>query len=418
MNKNVEQYADQCAVFKMKNKSVTKTLSAAAHLQVVDEKNEGDSSLPLDVFGSFSRIQLTLIEKGADTLKTPTCNLTVDEVDFIAKRMEIAMNFTMQNALVPSKEESEKSNSSPAYTVKFAMGSFRGKTPAEIGDKEKLLKQKEFLASNLSQYPANQTIIDAIDDAVRMIDEGTLKCSSGETQPRVSTAISIYEAGNKTRSSVKDEKGNVLVTDIKINYDASRNYPIEVVLHNCYAPLIKDKSDRQNIELSKAVSHESASVNMSMFDFYTFISNCKRTCDLFAQKNAGEAFRLMQKYVWKPDKNKGKVPENKSPEKIQAPDEKKKDNVPSAEPKPSKKETKVFVFNSKAKVVDEGDNFSVAVAIEGFNHTGKLLVDKSVAQNLTWWNGFVAKAAADGVHNFKAMATREEGIFTYVSLAG
>ena len=414
MNKNVEQYADQCAVFKMANKTVKKTLSAAAHLQKVNEKNEGDSALPLDVFGSFSRIQLTLIEKSADSLKTPTCNLTVAEVNYIAKRTELAMQMDIEKMFKQPASTTDDGKTSPAYTVKFAMGKLKGKTPAEVADKDSLLSQREFLAENLSKYPANQAIIDGIDDAIRLIEAGSLDSKKVDASATVAPAFCIYEAGNKTRSSVKDEKGNVLVTEIKVNYDASRNYPIEVILHNCYAPLKKDSSDRQNIELSQAVNHETASVNMSMFDFFTFINDCKRTCDLFAEKNAGNAFQLMEKYVWKPDASKGSSEESKAEQPVQ-PEAQKQEQQP-APAKPSE-ETKVFVFHTKGEVIEEGDNFTVAVAIDGFKNIGKLLMDKQVANNQAWWPDFVKKAGSDGVKNFKAMATRKGGEFTYISIA-
>lgn len=406
MNKNVKDYAEQCAVFKManQNQKVKKTLSAVAHLQPVDERNEGDTSLPLDIFGSFSRIQLTLIEKGDGSLKTPTCNLTVDEINYIAKRTEIAMEL-MTRPVTPNQ-----ATESPAYIVHFTMGKFKGKTPAEVNNKDELLSQRKFLEDNLGKYPANQNVIDGIDDAIQLMDAGKLDGSKTTS----SSAFVLYEAGTKTRTSVKDDDGNVLVTGIKIMFDTSRNYPIEVVLDNCYAPLKADATGRQNVELSSATNKTVAAVNMSMFDFFTFVSNCKRTCDLFAEKHAGEAFRLMNKYRWKPDSSKKEEKEEQQettkPVSPEPNVEKPRENIPN-------EETKQFEFFTKGDVITEGDNYTVAVAITGFSNIGKLQIEKPLAEAQSWWKDFCEKAASDGVKNFRVMANRKGGTFTFLSLA-
>lgn len=404
MNKNVKDYAEQCAVFKMANQKVKKTLSAVAHLQPVDERNEGDTSLPLDIFGSFSRIQLTLIEKSDGSLKTPTCNLTVDEINYIAKRTEIAMEL-MARPVTPNQ-----TTESPAYIVHFTMGKFKGKTPAEVNNKDELLSQRKFLEDNLGKYPANQNVIDGIDDAIQLMDAGKLDGSKATS----SSAFVLYEAGTKTRTSVKNDNGNVLVTGIKIIFDTSRNYPIEVVLDNCYAPLKADATGRQNVELSSATNKTVAAVNMSMFDFFTFVSNCKRTCDLFADKHAGEAFRLMNKYRWKPDSSKKEEKEEQQettkPASPEPTVEKPRENIPN-------EETKQFEFFTKGDVITEGDNYTVAVAITGFSNIGKLQIEKPLAEAQSWWKDFCEKAASDGVKNFKVMANRKGGTFTFLSLA-
>lgn len=404
MNKNVKDYAEQCAVFKMANQKVKKTLSAVAHLQPVDERNEGDTSLPLDIFGSFSRIQLTLIEKGDGSLKTPTCNLTVDEINYIAKRTEIAMEL-MTRPVTPNQ-----ATESPAYIVHFTMGKFKGKTPAEVNNKDELLSQRKFLEDNLGKYPANQNVIDGIDDAIQLMDAGKLDGSKATS----SSAFVLYEAGTKTRTSVKDDNGNVLVTGIKIMFDTSRNYPIEVILDNCYAPLKADATGRQNVELSSATNKTVAAVNMSMFDFFTFVSNCKRTCDLFAEKHAGEAFRLMNKYRWKPDSSKKEEKEEQQettkPASPEPNIEKPRENIPN-------EETKQFEFFTKGDVITEGDNYTVAVAITGFSNIGKLQIEKPLAEAQSWWKDFCEKAASDGVKNFRVMANRKGGTFTFLSLA-
>ena len=66
MNENVKDYAEQCAVFKManQNQKVKKTLSAVAHLQPVDERNEGDTSLPLDILDHSVEFNSLLLRKG------------------------------------------------------------------------------------------------------------------------------------------------------------------------------------------------------------------------------------------------------------------------------------------------------------------------------------------------------------------
>lgn len=82
----------------------------------------------------------------------------------------------------------ENLNSSKAYAVKFFIGEFRGKTPAQVltedpENVDKLLKQKEQLSANVSRYPKNQDQIDAIDEAITLLENGMLAESVTDTMP-------------------------------------------------------------------------------------------------------------------------------------------------------------------------------------------------------------------------------------------
>ncbi len=439
MNKNVEEYADQCAVMKMANASVKKSLAATAHLQKVEENNEGDTSLPLDVFGSFSRIQIALIESPKNEANPTclTCNLSVAEVEYIYKRTEIALYMEMQKK---SDIALGSEGTSPAYTVRFAMGKLKGKTPAEIGDKEQLESQKAYLLENIAKYPANQKVVDAIDDALRLMEAGELQ-KGNESVVSLPT-FSIFDSSSKTRYSVTDDKGNVLITDIHITCDLNKDFPVEVMVHNCFAPVNKDSTGRQIIEMKNAVNHKKATYNLTLFDFYTFIDKCKKTCERYGDQYFDNAAVLADKYKWKPDPAKGKGPQGTQKPKPQPNDQKDASEVPPSQssqqtqptsqqentttqqtqsPKEipeSQPETKAFTFFTKAEVIEEGDNFTVAVVVDGFKQIGKLVIEKQIASKQSWWPEFVKKSATeDGVKNFKAMAERTGDTFTYLSLA-
>ena len=82
----------------------------------------------------------------------------------------------------------ENINSSKAYTVKFFIGEFRGKTPAQVLTEDpesvdKLLKQKEQLSANVARYPKNQDQIDAIDEAISLYENGMLAESVMDATP-------------------------------------------------------------------------------------------------------------------------------------------------------------------------------------------------------------------------------------------
>ncbi len=75
-----------------------------------------------------------------------------------------------------------------AYTVKFFLGEFRGKTPAQVLSEnpenvDKLLAQKAQLSANLSRYPKNQEQIDGIDQAISLLENGMLAESVMDTVP-------------------------------------------------------------------------------------------------------------------------------------------------------------------------------------------------------------------------------------------
>lgn len=128
----------------------------------------------------------------------------------------------------------------PAYTVAFKVGTHKGKTPAEIicsnqHGADILKTQEGFLEKNLSKFPNNQKLIDAIHNAFSLLSQGYLLPPE---KKRNSSERNSFELINsvKVDKYKTNEQGLAMVRSLRITYEfGMNNSPVSVSIENCYA---------------------------------------------------------------------------------------------------------------------------------------------------------------------------------------
>lgn len=254
----------------IKRRSVV--LSVDAKLSSSEQKDA-----PLELHDPFSRFVVTIVNGMKKTY--PKANIPIKDIPFLCRAGDCAIRALLSGRDKGTPPSGASDGKGLAYTERLT-GIFAGKTPAEIlvnpsrrGD---LIKQREWLKSNLPKYPNNQRGIDAIDDAVRLLDAGELSCV--EAGGSNTLAFPVYSAEYKYFRT-KDKEGNNLCYQVKILFDSSKNYPFEVTIENFYAPVRDNK-----IVFNKAKGKTKEVISLSNSEFVFVLDRIKVTKEAFENK--------------------------------------------------------------------------------------------------------------------------------------
>ena len=152
-----------------------------------------------------------------------------------------------------------------------------------------MLKQKKFLESNLSKYKSNQTLIDAIDEAIKLQDKGLLKKTENETVSVAPNVIKLYESAPKNIKPL-DEEGRYTIYQVTVQYNPNMRMPINISVMNCFAPV--DKKDGNKIEMTKAVNKQTIDMNLTEEEWFTMIDEMKAMKIMFENLTYPEQLKL------------------------------------------------------------------------------------------------------------------------------
>lgn len=272
-------------------KRQTKVMSVEAHLFSPTK----ESAPPLELHSGFSRFLVTIIDKSTSTTYTPRANIPALDIPAILEKTKFAMQDYFLGP-VPSDSNNDF-HSSAAFTQKLLAGVHKGKTPAEVllanpEERDNLLKTKQWLEANLSKFAGNKAQIDAIQEAVTLLDIGEL--SEGTPVPSNTSSKIIYKRDYK-HFSERDERGNYLIYSISITYDRSKNYPFTCEISNCFAPIEIGPTGTHHPNMKMASHPSKSSLAMSdeeWFSLITHLSNIKnhfeemKFSDLFTKAEA------------------------------------------------------------------------------------------------------------------------------------
>lgn len=250
------KYPFEIASSIIKKDDTSKTFSIEARFT----RRAAEDDKPILIFDDhFSRFVFNILIGNVATF----CNVPIESLAFIKKTTEYAFNRHMDckmPTVIEVNEEIGENNTekhnSPAYTEKFVTGSLKGKTPAQVllenGEKGKeiLKKQSEWLTSNLTKFPNNQKLIDAIKDAESINIEELKGSSDAVKDASTQTPISILEIGCRplTRKTRKD--GMCLCYECQVTWHTDRNYPVKIKITNYYAPVTKKGNGAVIVNLS------------------------------------------------------------------------------------------------------------------------------------------------------------------------
>lgn len=284
------EYPNQVASIVRTNK----TLGVDAFLSVPDTKN-GQS--PLELHAGYSRFVLTLIDSSSGKAKFIHANIHPDQIELIKKKTELATEkiFAKKNGW-----EKEETSLSPAYTVMMTSKEIAKKTPAQLlnesaANKAKLEAAKAWLTSNLARYPKNKEQIDAIDDAIKLFDEGKL-----QNIQTASKVFDIYREDIKIPNSKKlyaNHGNKTLVYSISIVCQPDQNYPFAINIMNTYAPAIKGKMGIQ-ADLQKQQDKEEFSILLSEDEWNKVINKMSKNVTLFEQENYKDMLAIVKDHSY------------------------------------------------------------------------------------------------------------------------
>ncbi len=232
-----------------------------------DQDLKDGASHPWEIHGKYSRFVFTLIERASKSFASFNVNaldipkLLLDSIYFNNKSLE-------RNKVAST--DSGAANLSPAYSYKITMGAFKGKSPAEVlledpKNKEALEKTKGVLVENVQKYPTNQKGIDAIHEAISLLEKGELKAVASEN-----ASPTKFEFYNKMKITPSKEDGFVEVKTISISYNPLMRMPINITIMNCLAPPIKNA--KIGADMKAAKNKKNISMFMGMDEWIEVIS--------------------------------------------------------------------------------------------------------------------------------------------------
>ena len=181
----------------------------------------------------------------------------------------------------------------------------RGKSPAEVliadpGKRESLLKDREYLRERVDKYSSNQAIIDGIDDAIALLDSGSLaNAEPAEAAP----VITIYEQKYKYLSSTRDSEGRCKVYSIRMACDLSRKYPFIVELENAMGVVAKTATGASNV--SSLVNIERTAMHLTDGEFVGMTAAMDANCKAFQYASFMSQYEKAQN-LYEEAKNKTK----------------------------------------------------------------------------------------------------------------
>lgn len=263
-----------------------KTLGVDFELSTPTEKEyEDNRKMPLEMHSGFSRFVLTILVKG----KAAKANIPASAAAYIQKKTEFAMEKILEYKMNGNGEEEQLSL---AYTQKIFGKNFN-KTAAEIlqnpNMKNDLIKQRDFLKQNMDKYKANKLQVEAIDEAIRLLDEGKLDKKGVNNSNKT---IEIYNEDIKIPNANKiDGDGNTFVYSLSIVCSLDRDYPFAINITNCYAPPV-NKGGRVTVEMSKAKDMTKHSILLSEEEFFRIVRKMSSSLEYFENLNFEKQLKL------------------------------------------------------------------------------------------------------------------------------
>lgn len=194
-----------------------------------DEMAGKKTNMPFMIFDNMSMAEFVMI--GEDkvctkfSIRIPELYNLLDISKYMYNK-ELECRLSKENLNQTKSIETEVENSA-AYSLTFQMGRLSGKTPAQVlmekDGEQRLVAQKEYLEQNLSKYPRNQQMINAINQALSLKSKGKLQenvMNNGISESK-KTTMQIYpsDGGNiRVNPYVRRDDGKCKCTKASISW--------------------------------------------------------------------------------------------------------------------------------------------------------------------------------------------------------
>lgn len=264
-----------------------KAVSCSEDLNCPSETDTRNS--PLEMHSGYSVFRIAIAKSDGSL----TANIPARDVPYILEE------YRFQRDLLRKCEIQEGTRSGrykePAYSVVIPDRNCGNRPAAEVLQQpngEQLLQNaRKYLENNLSKYPKNQTVIDAIDQAIALKNGGKLmKVSQMKFPP-------VYHRDFKPKKNHKNQLGYSLIYFIDISAHPGEESPWIITVSNCYAPLKEDGIPN----MEKAVDHKKYSFQITQEEMDLLIYRMKATMELFERSMFVSQYKTAQKYKWTAD---------------------------------------------------------------------------------------------------------------------
>lgn len=243
----------------------------------------------LEMHAGYSRFVFTILDSTSGTMKTAHVNIPAMDVALLKVRTEYAINQMMNTSSTPNTDLSE------AYTVKLLSRDFSGKSPAQVlienpDNREKLEQTRRWLEDNKARYPKNQEQIDAINDALDLLDLGQLNAVSTND-----TIIELYREDIKIPNSNKlNENGKTFVYSINIVCDTSKDFPFAINITNCYATPKRSPYGQVIVDMKTAEKQTKLSILLNTKEWFNIVNRMDSNVKCFEQMNFNHMMELVE----------------------------------------------------------------------------------------------------------------------------
>lgn len=216
--------------------------------------DDGYDNAPLMMYGHFSRYRAYIINKDK---KRAYANISVQAMQALINLSNAVYPEYIKDKMLGASggADDKPAENHPGYSVTFSSGAFKGQTPAQIllrdGEKavDALRGQYKFLRDNVTRYPRNQMVMDAITDAVDLFKRGELSADSASTG--AGRHVTLYDVSLRPLVRQKRDDGMCFVYNAKIMWDFSADAPITIAIENYYAPVERLNDGRLNVHASQ-----------------------------------------------------------------------------------------------------------------------------------------------------------------------
>lgn len=252
-------------------------LTCAASLSSPDETDEKNS--PLEMHSGFSVFRLAIASSGGGSV---TANIPARDVPAILEDYRFQRDYFSRYLL--------QRPTSAAYTVPIPDRACNNKTPAEVLQSpdglQKLQSAKSFLERNLSRYPKNRAVINAIDEAITLFQEHKLRNSS------MTNILPLYHTDFKHYKKQYDKGYKIYFVDISGSVSDELSWTFTIT--NCFAPL------KNTIEpdMSKATDKKSLNFKITKEEMDLFIHRLRSTMERYEAMMFRTQYSIAKKYAW------------------------------------------------------------------------------------------------------------------------
>lgn len=248
---------------------------------------------PLKLYhNAFARFNFVIINSNK---KPASASIKVNEIPYIMTASDYAAKKELDLSLTKSDDE----KLDVAYTAKIITGKHAGKTPAQLLlDVDNIEENKQFLVShynwlkeNLSKYPNNKHLMQAISNATNLYKEGKLK----DIKVDNADEMMIYNSGYRFNIRKQREDGKTLIKELSIKWIFKRNYPVQICIKNYYAPVKRNDDGTVNVLAKEGSDHLINTMNLSFAEWENMKYMIKTSMRLFENSISEECLEYALK---------------------------------------------------------------------------------------------------------------------------